>query len=111
MGGLARLAKSSGTQGLRVVGVNWGDEDLTAARKFLQKNNYDWINLRADNETSKAWMLNGVPLVAIIDPQGKIAYYHTGYERPEEVAIAEALRKINPAFKIDADFCNLDKPD
>ena len=89
-----------------VVGVNWGDEDQTAAREFLHKNNYDWINLHANNETSKAWMLNGVPLVAIIDPEGKIAYYHTGYEQPEEIAIVEVLRKINPAFNAGTELCD-----
>jgi thiol-disulfide isomerase/thioredoxin len=111
MRGLAKLAQRSGNQGLMVVGVNWGDEDQAAARAFLHKNNYDWINLHADNETSKAWMLNGVPLVAIIDPEGKIAYYHTGYEQPEEVAIAQVLRKINPAFKAGAELCDWPEPD
>ena len=43
-------------------------------------------------------MLNGVPLVAVIDPEGNIAYYHSGYEQPEEAAIVEVLRKINPSF-------------
>jgi thiol-disulfide isomerase/thioredoxin len=110
MMGLAKLAHNSSRSELMVVGVNWGDEDLNTAREFLRKNNYDWTNLRADNEISKAWMLNGVPLVAIIDPQGKIAYYHTGYEQPEEAAIVEVLRKINPAFSADA-LCDWYKPD
>ena len=51
-------------------------------------------------------MLNGVPLVAIVDPQGNIAYYHTGYERPEEIAIVEALRKSDPAFNSGVSPCN-----
>jgi thiol-disulfide isomerase/thioredoxin len=107
---LAKLAQSSSKHGLMIVGVNWGDEDLTAARQFIRKNKYDWINLHADDETSKAWMLNGVPLVAIIDPEGKLAYYHAGYEPPEEVAIAEVLRKIDPTFKADAELCRWHKP-
>jgi len=110
MRGLAKLAQNSRRDGLMVVGVNWGDDDLKAAREFLQRNKYDWTNLRADDETSKAWMLNGVPLVAIIDPKGQIAYYHSGYEQPEEAAIADVLQKINPAFNAD-DVCDWHKPD
>lgn len=109
MRGLAKLAQNSRRYGLMVVGVNWGDDDLNAPREFLKRNKYDWINLRADNEISKAWMLNGVPLVAIIDPNGKIAYYHSGYEQPEEAAIAEVLRKINPAFHAD-NLCDWHEP-
>lgn len=52
-------------------------------------------------------MLNGVPLVAIVDPKGQIAYYHSGYEQPEEIAIVDVLRKIDPAFKsAEAPPCN-----
>jgi hypothetical protein len=43
-------------------------------------------------------MLNGVPLLAIIDPAGTIAYYHSDYQQPEETAIVEALKKIDPRF-------------
>jgi hypothetical protein len=43
-------------------------------------------------------MLAGVPLVALIDSSGKIAYYHTGYEQPEEQAILEALKQIDNRF-------------
>jgi thiol-disulfide isomerase/thioredoxin/outer membrane lipoprotein-sorting protein len=111
MRGLAKLAQRSGKKGLMVVGVNWGDEDRTAAREFLHKNNYDWINLHADEETSSAWLLHGVPLVAIIDPEGKIAYYHTGYEQPQEVAIAEVLRNINPTLNAGAELCDWREPD
>lgn len=103
---LAKLAHSFDKQGLIIIGVNWGDDDPSPAREFLKKNNYDWTNLRADKETTAAWMLNGVPLVAIVDPQGHIAYYHTGYEQPEEIAIVEVLRKIDPAFKTGVAPCN-----
>jgi hypothetical protein len=79
---------------LIIVGIDWGDDDPNAAREFLNKNHYGWTNLLADSETAAAWMLNGVPLVAVIDPGGTIAYYHTGYEQPEETAIVDVLRKI-----------------
>ena len=92
------MADELSKQGLIFIGINWGDDDPKTALEFLKKNHYDWINLRADSETASAWMLNGVPLVAVIDPEGNIAYYHNGYEEPEETAIVNALRKINPIF-------------
>jgi len=74
-------------------------EDRNTALEFLRKNKYDWLNLRdVKGETAKSWMLNGVPLLAIIAPDGTIAYYHTGYEEPEETAILDALKKIDPSF-------------
>ncbi len=98
MRSLSKLADELTKQGLIFIGINWGDDDPKTALEFLKKNHYDWINLRADTETASAWMLNGVPLVAVIDPEGNIAYYHNGYEEPEERAIVNALRKINPIF-------------
>jgi len=85
MKSLATLANEFGKQGLIVIGIDWGDDDPNAAREFLKENHYGWTNLRGDRETAAAWMLNGVPLVAVIDPEGKIAYYHVGYEQPEEL--------------------------
>jgi len=96
---VAKLAEKFRTLGLVVVGIDWGEDDPTPAREFLQKNNYRWTNLRADKESARAWMLNGVPLVAIIDRQGQIAYYHSGYEQPEESAIVNVLNRIDAAFK------------
>ena len=86
--------------GLVVVAINWGDEDREVARQFIAKNHYGWINLRADNQTTTAWMLNGVLLVAIVDPKGTIVYDHTGYEQPQEAAILGALREIDSRFAI-----------
>jgi thiol-disulfide isomerase/thioredoxin len=97
MKGLAKLADELGKTGLFIIGVNIYD-DTNAAIEFLNQHRYGWTNLRGDSDTATAWMLNGVPLVAVIDPEGRIAYYHNGYEQPEETAIVEVLRKINPSF-------------
>lgn|SRR5437667_1473816 len=105
MRSLSKLADEPTKQGLIFIGINWGDDDPKTALEFLKENHYDWINLRADTETASAWMLNGVPLVAVIDPEGNIAYYHPGYEEPEERAIVNALRKINPIFSIATAQC------
>jgi thiol-disulfide isomerase/thioredoxin len=105
MQSLSKLAQKLSKEGLIVIGVDWGDDDLNAAREFLNKNHYDWTNLRGNSETATAWMLNGVPLVALIDPAGKIVYYHNGYEEPEGTAIVNALQKINPSFSSGAALC------
>jgi thiol-disulfide isomerase/thioredoxin/outer membrane lipoprotein-sorting protein len=92
------LAEKYSEHGLIVIGINWSD-DRNTALEFLRKNNYDWLNLRdVKGETAKSWMLNGVPLLAIIDPEGTVAYYHSGYEQPLETAIVEALKKVDPKF-------------
>jgi thiol-disulfide isomerase/thioredoxin len=97
---LARLTGDFSKQGAILLGINWSDDPKTAL-EFLSKNNYHWTNLRDVNgETANLWMLNGVPLLAIIDPTGNVAYYHVGYEQPEETAIIEVLRKINPHSRV-----------
>jgi thiol-disulfide isomerase/thioredoxin len=98
MRSIADLAHKYSGHGLVVIGINWMD-DRDAALEFLRKNNYHWLNLRdVKGKTAKSWMLNGVPLLAIIDSAGTIAYYHSGYEQPEETAILEALKKIDLKF-------------
>jgi AhpC/TSA family len=98
MKSVAALADKYTEHGLIVIGINWMD-DRNTALEFLRKNNYRWLNLRdVRGETAKSWMLNGVPLLAIIDPAGTIAYYHSDYQQPEETAILEALRRIDPHF-------------
>jgi thiol-disulfide isomerase/thioredoxin len=98
MRSVAKIAAKYREHGLIIIGINRLD-DRNAALEFLRKNNYRWLNLRdVKGETAKSWMLNGVPLLAIIDPQGTVAYYHSGYEQPEETAILEALKKIDPKF-------------
>ena len=96
MRSVADLVEEYSGHGLVVIGINWMD-DRDAALQFLRKNNYHWLNLRdVKGKTAKSWMLNGVPLLAIIDPAGMIAYYHSDYQQPEEVAIREVLKKIDP---------------
>ena len=97
MRSIADLAEEYSGHGLVVIGINWMD-DRDAALEFLRKNNYHWLNLRdVKGKTAKSWMLNGVPLLALIDPAGMIAYYHSDYQQPEEVAIREVLKKIDSA--------------
>jgi len=100
MKSVAYLAKKYGPQGLIIIGINWSD-DRNAALEFLRKNKYQWLNLRdTKGETAKSWMLNGVPLLAIIDSAGNIAFYHSGYEQPEETAIVDALKGVDPKFSV-----------
>jgi len=81
-----------------VIGVNLY-EALAVGIEFLRKHHYDWINLQGDGQTATAWMLNGVPLLAIIDANGNLAYYHNSYEKPEETVIVETLRKLDPKLR------------
>jgi thiol-disulfide isomerase/thioredoxin len=107
MRSLAKLADDFGKKGLIVIGVNL-DDDPNAALKFLSDNHYGWANLRDVNgETANSWKLNGVPLLAVIDPSETIAYYHSGYEQPVETALLEVLRKIYPAFARSGTSCQL----
>jgi len=98
MRSVADLAEKYSGRGLIVIGINWM-EDRDAALGFLRKNSYHWLNLRdVKGKAATSWMLNGVPLLALIEPSGTIAYYHSGYQQPEENAILEALKKIDPKF-------------
>jgi len=111
MQSLSKLAQVSKGSNLVVIGVNLY-ESAADGMEFIRKHHYGWTNLRGDSDTPTAWMLNGIPLVAVIGPDGNLAYYHNSYQQSEETLIVEKLREVDPKLKAIAMPCgNVVKPE
>lgn len=96
---LARLYGELKDKGLVLIGVT-KDEEADKALEFLAKNHYEWPNAQDDKDghTSEAWSAEGIPKLALVDKEGKIAFYRAGYGTNEEKELRAALHKIDPVF-------------
>jgi len=73
-----------------VLGIN--DEDVSTARRFLEKNHPDLETLHdAGRKVHRTYGCNAIPTVIVIDPQGKVVAQFVG-QRSEDVLVA-ALRE------------------
>jgi thiol-disulfide isomerase/thioredoxin len=95
---LARLYGELKDKGLVLIGVT-KDQEPDKAHEFLAKHHYDWTNVQDDKDgkTSESWGAYGIPTLALVDKEGKVAFYG-GYGLNEEGDLRAALHKIDPVF-------------
>lgn len=79
---LAKLYEEATPKGLVVLSVD-EDEDEKAATDFLSKHNYTWPNTHDDGKLGDAFKKIGIPLILLLDPQGKIVFYKSGADDSE----------------------------
>jgi thiol-disulfide isomerase/thioredoxin len=91
---LARLQQEAAPKGLVMLSVDM-DEEAKTANDFLAKNHYGWPNTHDDGKIGDAFNRGGIPLVVLIDAQGKIVYYEPG---GEDDALRKVLAGLGPQF-------------
>jgi thiol-disulfide isomerase/thioredoxin/outer membrane lipoprotein-sorting protein len=70
------------------------DEDPNAASTYLSQQHISWPNYHDEDGTlGKAFERDGIPLGVLIDADGKIIFYKSGYDISE---LRAALAKISP---------------
>ena len=74
------------------------DEDAKAAADFLAKKNIPWPNVHDGGEIGKAFLQHGLPLTVLVDGQGKVVYYRTGYRDDGLSDLREAIAKLGPEY-------------
>jgi hypothetical protein len=80
--------------GLVVLGSDY-DRDPKTAADFLKRKNYGWADYHDDLKRPE-FPHNGIPLIVLIDAEGKIVYYNNGaYDDP---GLVSAVRRLGPAF-------------
>jgi|HubBroStandDraft_4_1064222.scaffolds.fasta_scaffold03281_2 thiol-disulfide isomerase/thioredoxin len=80
--------------GLVVLGLDY-DRDPKTAADFLKRKNYGWADYHDDLKRPE-FPHNGIPLIVLIDAEGKIVYYNNGaYDDP---GLVSAVRRLGPAF-------------
>ena len=85
------IYKKFGDSGLQVMTVS--DENAKTIKDFVAKNKYTFPTYNDSSDaTEKAYGVDGIPCVAIIDKDGKLQAFMVGL-RPEE-DLTDALKKI-----------------
>jgi thiol-disulfide isomerase/thioredoxin len=80
--------------GLVVLGLDY-DQDSNAAVDFLKRKSYGWADYHDDLKRPE-FPHNGIPLLVLIDAEGKIVYYQNGAS--DERGLVSAVRQLGPAF-------------
>jgi len=92
---LKKLYSETTAKGLVWISID-NDQDPDAATKFLAQERISWPNYHDSNGTlGKAFGREGIPLGVLIDADGKITFYETGYEIAE---LRAAVAKLAPEF-------------
>lgn len=96
---LSKLYQETANKGLVWMSID-NDEDADDAGKFLAENHIPWPNYHdADGSMGKAFQREGVPLGVLIDADGKVVFYESGYGISE---LRTAIAKLGPQFALAA---------
>jgi len=92
---LTKLYAETANKGLVWISVD-SDEDSADAAKFISDQHIPWRNYHdEDGSLGKAFQREGIPLGVLIDADGKVAFYESGYEISE---LRSAIAKLGPQF-------------
>ncbi len=92
---LKRLYAQTESKGLAWISID-SDEDASTASKVLAREKIPWANYHdEDSSLGKAYQREGIPLGVLIDADGKIVFYKSGYEIAE---LRGAISKLGSQF-------------
>lgn len=97
MSDLKKLYGETESKGLAWVSVD-SDEDSKTAAEFLSREHIPWPNYHdEDGSLGRAYQREGIPLGVLIDADGKVGFYESGYEIAE---LRSAIAKLGPQFTV-----------
>lgn len=77
------------------IGID-SDRDPNVAKTYLSQEHISWPNYHDEDESlGEAFQREGIPLGVLIDADGKVTFYKSGYDISD---LRAALAKISPAF-------------
>jgi thiol-disulfide isomerase/thioredoxin/outer membrane lipoprotein-sorting protein len=95
MPSLNRIYRETKDKGLVVVSFDQNPHADDAVL-YLDRHGYKWTNFHDDGQTvQKAFKGDGIPLMVLLDAQGKIVYYDFG---GDEVGLRKAIAGLGPEF-------------
>jgi thiol-disulfide isomerase/thioredoxin len=92
---LAQLDKEAAPLGLVLISVD-EDEDAKTATDFLVKHKFAWPNTHDDGKIGGAFKKDAIPMIVLINAQGKIVFDKTGDDG--DVGAREALASLGPEY-------------
>jgi thiol-disulfide isomerase/thioredoxin len=94
---MAGIYQQTKGRGLEFFSVD-EDQDAKTAADFLAKKNIPWPNVHDGGEIGKAFNKTGLPLTVLVDAQGKVVYYQTGYANDNLSDLRAAIAKLGPEY-------------
>jgi thiol-disulfide isomerase/thioredoxin len=95
MPGLTKLYAETTDKGLVWLSID-SNKDTSATAAFLARERASWPNYHdGDSSIGKAFHRSGIPLGVLIDRDGEITYYKTGYGIDD---LRAAIAKLGPEF-------------
>jgi hypothetical protein len=95
MAELKKLYAETAGKGLAIISID-SDEDAGAAAAIVKKEQIPWPNYHdADGTLGQAFGRDALPLGVLIDGEGKVAFYKSGYTVAE---LRAAIAKLGPEF-------------
>lgn len=92
---LKELHAQTEPKGLAWIGID-SDEESEASSAFISKEAIRWPNYHdADGRLGKTFERNAIPLGVLIDAQGTVTFYQSGYEISD---LKRAIAKLGPEF-------------
>jgi thiol-disulfide isomerase/thioredoxin len=92
---LAQLDEEAAPKGLVLISVD-EDEDAETATDFLAKHKFTWLNAHDDGKIGGAFKKDAIPMIVLIDGQGKVVFDKTGDD--EDVGVRLALASLGPEY-------------
>ena len=93
---LTELYQQAKDKGLVFLSVD-EDEDAKTAADFLAKKQIPWQNFHDAGDIGKAFNKSGLPLTVLVDANGKIVFYETGYSDGGHFSsLRAAIAKLGP---------------
>ena len=82
-------------KGLVWIGID-NDEDSAIANTFMSSEHLPWPNYHdEDGSLGKAFHREGIPLGVLVDADGKVTFYQSGYDISD---LRTAIAKLGPQF-------------
>ena len=93
---LNRIRKATAGTDQKMIAIDEDSEQGVAAT-LLKRREYDWQDFHFNPSVKKGLPTTGIPLLVVIDANGKIVYYHPG--GGDESAMIAAIAKLGRTMR------------
>lgn len=91
------LHNKYGERGLVVIGANtWENNDKTGAnaKKYRDQHKYTYLFTYNNDDLAKAWNVEGIPTMILLDKQGKVSKVFVGFDPSLEKQLSAAIEPL-----------------
>jgi thiol-disulfide isomerase/thioredoxin len=83
--GLEKIHVAYKDKGLVVLAVSLDEGGWDSVKSFVQKNGITYVVLKGDEDVSEKYQVRTIPLILILDKEGKISKRYLGYGSEEDL--------------------------